>query len=470
MRKTSFTLKDTELNEEYIKYLLENKFLYNNPSEMFLSERFIKLSDKIENCIQIEIFKNSKGVYSYEIIKTYSKEELIYEYLKKKDYVVFFGILVICKFTEEELLSFLDYLPKKQSNFEPFNYIIFKYLELKNKLTEKIINKLISVFESDFKSLIFIAQHEKLTGEQIDNIIEKVLSVSGEKKSAGGYGVISSLLSNTNIYSQTIDKLINKRIDDELIIEKFSDKILLLPQTSQKVLRQLLSIYKDVNILSQIIKHPNANNYMIKEIIESNPGRNDIILAILEKDHIDEEIFNIITSEINNKKWIYNSVISGWSKEKEQKLLEMFVNHHDLQVKDIESLIINYKEYGSKVIDIIGSSNILSETILFGFLDRSIGEADYDNFEMILQITKAHISNKVKKQSEDTELPKINFKNEYFKVLKKYISSDILMVRAKAFEELYWCFAIVTMDDLNEFEMELNLEKVEDGKVLIQKK
>ena len=251
-----------------------------------------------------------------------------------------------------------------------------KSIILENKKKNKFSHKIKSFFKDNIvnkilknkKNIINSKSNKKDKDKNIKN--KKVISITGPP--SVGKSIFSINLAKINSYENSENKIL---IIDADIINSSIHTILGLPKNST-------TINKNINLLT-------LNNNNIKELLEKNKNKYDLIIidtgSCNELLELNKEII-----EISNLS-LFISDTNLLEINKSIKLLEKYINKLKIN-KDKFQIIFN--KYNNKSIDFNLLGNIFSEFNIIGYLKYSVQYSELINKNN----TNNLINNKIKNE------------------------------------------------------------------------
>ena len=251
-----------------------------------------------------------------------------------------------------------------------------KSIILENKKKNKFSHKIKSFFKDNIvnkilknkKNIINSKSNKKDKDKNIKN--KKVISITGPP--SVGKSIFSINLAKINSYENSENKIL---IIDADIINSSIHTILGLPKNST-------TINKNINLLT-------LNNNNIKELLEENKNKYDLIIidtgSCNELLELNKEII-----EISNLS-LFISDTNLLEINKSIKLLEKYINKLKIN-KDKFQIIFN--KYNNKSIDFNLLGNIFSEFNIIGYLKYSVQYSELINKNN----TNNLINNKIKNE------------------------------------------------------------------------
>lgn len=374
------------INEEIIN---QKKLEFGKMLDVYLNDKN-KYSD-----LRITITKNNPFLTSEDIKKIYNKlnkfDGITYtiashpntpEYILKdimKKYVLKQRDILLSIITNPGLNEdlFLEIIKKLKTDHEFDVALNSKFI------TSSVLKTIVRKVSSEF-TLETIIKHPLVNDEIINMIIEEtdikleffILDPKVYKANSNMIRKIYDLKSRNIKYASDV---------------YFYKKIISNPECPLDIIETIIKKYKDLELALALLENSNIDNDIL------NAGL-DIFIP-MGGDAVKDSIFKLISYHSSADSRVIGRVLKN--------------------IKSYE----NFKECFEKK-----SSELSEEEInqLISYFKSEIIDVNQNNyFEKILLIEKESINRKVQNQSENSEIPNIDFKKEYYNVLSVYLKEEL---------------------------------------------
>lgn len=398
------------LGKSYFSYTTIDEILGERPS---LSEEVLS---KIISMLPDNLNYVAKNIITRKDITLKLINQVLDVVKLKTDetYYRIFNTIAQTKILDEETLKKMITILSQRNQYVDIEYI----LEALNFNSSAIFRELL-LQNQDGALLLAIARFEGIEPDLLDKVFEKTKDIE----------ILTEIIKNDSCSTETLNKIYNfySESDVSLIckLDLFS-KMLLNKNASCVLIHKITKYIIDNNRPQYRLNNKN----MFLSVIDNDVSSVRTHIKILENIPIDSE--TIIKILKNNKFNIkVNEFIINWLKDinekelaEEQviKIISMFLKSNYLKYNINQnniSLILNIIPIKilPKILGQTNIPNLFFEKIITSF---EIGE-NIGNFEKTLIIKKFYLMKQVNSQSKDTELPELNFKKEYLKILNKYL-------------------------------------------------
>lgn len=277
--------------------------------------------------------------------------------------------------------------------------------------------------------------------------IEKFLSNLSEKKDPGEndieYGKLKFILKNVNCNKNILNILIARYPKRIFNNEDIYKAIIYHPECTEEMLLNLIknvsrmyfNVDIKVDVFYLIAKKSNVSQIVIDEMLRNISsamfGTELKDKKLFEAKLVSEKIYQIILENLGNK--VYDN-----GKECSY-LFECLLNSEHLKYENIYEIFKNIRYHD--LFYYFESYEFLNNEIFKQFLNNVSNEEDSENFKKILRAIKGEIKKKCNNQSIDSELPKLDFREEYKNVLLEYLECKslkmaLVIIRALLADEL----------------------------------
>lgn len=470
-----YILNSPEINIEILKKIIDGKksddeevikLLIKCPIiDAQIIKKLIDITEDLEMLISLYNNPMTSESLKNEIKEKIKKPSVIRPYLHKPN--------MIFKAIDMGIIEY-KYLKRKFSGSFTFSYL----LEFKNpKLTPLGLKKIIveqlrmSYGFSYCSDLQFICELSIINGEMLDLIVSNNDSQY----------VWETVAKNPNVTKATLIKLlykiklkkesvylynlllpiVNNSLTDEVMLKTILDisddnRIFSKIATNSKVTPEILSkIISNNNYYSfywgNIINSPGLTKEILKKIILRIHSNNfGLLEAVLKSPLIDREIFELLASLVYKnedfKYFINSPLLTKETLElitrhiflgKRRYYYEYIASIPDLFIKIIKSDLVD-DDFLLEIIKSPYSTFEIYKMILTKFNEEFVKKGDEELFKKIIFIEKLILEKKFEGYTpENSDASTMNFKGEYYKVLKKYLNDERYQIRFLALEEMY---------------------------------
>lgn len=352
----------------------------------------------------------------------------------------------------DKFFDYKDFLIKDQQQNNKVNYVCYNSISELIKNQKEIDKKVILKIKAAGK---FQKIHDVLYVEDF-YVLDKIelIDVVKDYLKTSELSELQFIIKSGSIEDEVVETLLlyykEKRYKN--YIYEFMNKLVQYYNINPTVLKLIVENIDDPTIYQLIIKNQKQLNSDIFEIIVKNSFNPDVLKESLKSEFLNEETYGLIVDKsiklcvaslfmliVVNKFYSIDSLNKFYKELKNKVSQEDFV-FAVVSAKGVADellrLIVEKINYLKSLLAIPESPNVSIGTL--ELLKNKLKRTDEKGLiDEILKIEKKIIELKISNQSEDSEIPNIDFKKEYYLVLSSYLSNKSNEVRISAINQMY---------------------------------
>lgn len=292
------------------------------------------------------------------------------------------------------------------------------------KITECLLDKIVDKVTPPFNEGVYlrskvyyaVAKSPKITSKLSDKIFKNI-----KAKGNGEYGfsyyidILIEIAASSETSSETLDKILelSDPIDSRLL-----QGIAFNPNISLETFIKILDFIKDKSFIISIISNPEIKEELLNESIKRYFSKTDILIKIIESPKLTSQLL------VNIIKLTTILICPG---EERSLILTYIIKSPKITEKLLKELIESCDL--NEVKDILSKCEFLNQGIIDDLYEKANKNMDIILFEKILYLEKPIVKEICKDANCDN---KMDYRQEYFKLLNRYLSSSFCGVKLMA--------------------------------------